>query len=394
MSCFAGPEIVNTGLIFHYDIHNTEKSWKGKPTTNLLDPNIKNWTGNAIITESSEKSPIGATCYSITDNNASAYLSISKTITVPNDSNTYTLQIYIKKTYGGTSARLGFNTGFTGGTTVAYNQRFNSDTGVATSGTVTSQNEWWKWTFQITNNSSGNTELYCYFYPATGPYNSSDNVSGTGTVVLSGIQLEQNSFATPFVDGTRTNEQSLLDLTKNNIIIPNNLTYNSDNTFMFDNADDYCTVSSNTSFSYGLGDFAWDFWVKFSTLGSNDYVLDHNSNQGVIHYYSGGLRYYNPNTATGSPLYDPTPINANVWYNVTISRISGITYFYINKNLIKQGQDLYDFSISKLTLGNYGGGGNYFFNGYLSSLKIYKGRGLSATEIQQNFETSRDRYGI
>ena len=37
------PSIVTNGLAFAYDMANIQKSWKGKPTTNIiLDPT--NWT--------------------------------------------------------------------------------------------------------------------------------------------------------------------------------------------------------------------------------------------------------------------------------------------------------------------------------------------------------------
>lgn len=35
MSLGHGASIVKTGLVFHYDMGNTAKSWKGRPTTNL-----------------------------------------------------------------------------------------------------------------------------------------------------------------------------------------------------------------------------------------------------------------------------------------------------------------------------------------------------------------------
>jgi hypothetical protein len=37
MSVYSGPEIANDGLVFAYDMGNTEKSWKGRPTTNSIN---------------------------------------------------------------------------------------------------------------------------------------------------------------------------------------------------------------------------------------------------------------------------------------------------------------------------------------------------------------------
>jgi len=41
-----------------------------------------------------------------------------------------------------------------------------------------------------------------------------------------------------------------------------------------------------------------------------------------------------------------------------------------------------------------GGGRGYFFNGKISVLRIYKGKGLSAAEVALNFNALRGRYSI
>ena len=37
---------------------------------------------------------------------------------------------------------------------------------------------------------------------------------------------------------------------------------------------------------------------------------------------------------------------------------------------------------------------NYNFDGRISNFMVYKGKGLTAAEIQQNFNAHRARYGI
>jgi hypothetical protein len=46
-----------------------------------------------------------------------------------------------------------------------------------------------------------------------------------------------------------------------------------------------------------------------------------------------------------------------------------------------------------LTIGNYGGGGNYYHYGYMSIFMVYN-VGLTAAQVSQNYNAIRGRYGI
>lgn len=405
MSLHHSPKIVTDGLVLYYDMGNTKKSWKGAPTTNLQDPNINNWTKSAIVTVLNEIFPTNDLVYSITDNNATSYLNIYKHLTVPNNSNTYTISIYIKKTYGATSARLGFNTGFSGGTIpLAYNQRFNSDTGVGTSGTTQDLDYCWRWQFQLTNNNTGNTALSCAFYPATGFYNGSDNSAAIGTAIISGIQIEQSSFATPFVNGTRTNTQSLLDLTNNNVITATNLTYNSDESFSFDGVDDYINCGNSTLLHFKRT-ATLSVWFKLNNLSFtwSPLISKMNSNGNVpsrtyaVFIYSTGQIYLCSADATGQEASVSSPIITNVWINWVgvIDRKQGIMTQYINgiKNTEAVVRLTNTISNSDPVFINQGGSGYSNFSGNVSIVQIYN-RCLSAAEIKQNFNATRGRYGI
>ena len=70
MSCHAGPNIVENGLVFCYDMNNTQKSWKGAPTTNLVGETMSIYNNvpshvTAYLEATSEKYN-GATIYKLT----------------------------------------------------------------------------------------------------------------------------------------------------------------------------------------------------------------------------------------------------------------------------------------------------------------------------------------
>ena len=388
------PSIITNGLVFCYDMNNVQKSWKGKPTTNLQLPNVIDWSNSATVTLLAELSPIGTPVYSVTDNNSGSYLASTRSITVPNDSNTYTISIYIKKTYGATSTRLGFNSGFSGGTTVAYNQRFNSDTGVGTYGSTVDLGNWWRWQFQITNNNTGNTTLYCSFYPATGFYDSGDNSAATGTAIVSSVQIEQNTFATPFVNGSRSNTQAILDLTNNNTITATNLTYNSNGTFSFNNG--YLSVPS-IDFS---NEQTIEIWLKPTENDSakrNPYNQAYGGYGTWTHEPNGTINYYYGDAGSdANPRYGHTSsftVSENEIACVCTTRNSSTSWWY--KNGIQYNSYVHSFGSLAPTSANIligtGYAGAYVGNIYL--VKLYN-RALSAAEIAQNFNAIRGRYGL
>jgi hypothetical protein len=186
----------------------------------------------------------------------------------------------------------------------------------------------------------------------------------------------------------------------NNGTLTNGPTYSSANggSIAFDGTNDYATISNNIT--PGTGDFAVSVWVYKTETTANRYVWDFGANGGTLSSGTGitqGFRYYNPTIGTGSVLYTSGPVhNINTWYNIVISRISGTTYFYSNGSLIVSAADAGNIGSwgTALTIGNYGGGGSYCHQGNISNLLVYKNKGLTAAEIQQNFNSLRGRFGI
>lgn len=400
MSLGHGSSIVRNGLVFYYDAANVQKSWKGAPVTNLFtETNLVNWSKTATVALSSYNTPFNNPSYSVYDGNTSSYLSISRSITVANDTSSYTLGLFVRKTTGGTSARLGFNSGFdTGGTTVAYNQRFNSDTGVATSGSVIDYGDWWYWYFTITNNGTGNTNLYCSFYPATGPYNGSDAATATGTAIIGEMMLVSGSTAARFVNGTRANTAVLFDLTNNNTITADSLSYASNGSFSFSGTD-WFTIPNIAAYDFS-SEQTIEIWLRPT---DNDATRRNPYNQAYggygtwTHETNGSFNYYYGDAGTDNTPYIGHTTSVLVAQNeiacMCTTRNTTESKWY--KNGVVDTTYVHSYGTLATTTAKIRIGTGYSagYIGDIYAVKIYN-RALTPAEVKQNFEALRGRYGI
>lgn len=162
----------------------------------------------------------------------------------------------------------------------------------------------------------------------------------------------------------------------------------------FDGADDYAV--SSTSSAPGTGDFAISVWVYLSNNYTNRYLWDFGANGGTLSYGTEiggrGFRYYNP-TIGVTNLYNNGVIpSTNTWYNVIISRISSVTTMYTNGVFTASAVDNGNISQTPLNIGRYGGGG-YLLYGNLGNFLYYRNKGLTAAEVQQNYDVQKSRFG-
>jgi prepilin-type N-terminal cleavage/methylation domain-containing protein len=166
---------------------------------------------------------------------------------------------------------------------------------------------------------------------------------------------------------------------------------------IFDGINDYVIVSNNIS--PGTGDFSVAAWVYKTEIVANRYIWDFGANGGTLSTgtsINNGFRYYNPTIGVRGVLYTSGPTHSiNTWYNIVISRISGSTKFYSNGVLINSANDSGNIGTwgTNFNIGRYGGGG-YIHQGNIANILVYKGKGLTLQEVQQNFNVTRGRFGL
>ncbi len=156
--------------------------------------------------------------------------------------------------------------------------------------------------------------------------------------------------------------------------------------FVFDGSNDFIDLGSSIQ-NYSL--FTTSFWINYnffdgshrSPLGDNAQTFGYHilflSGTIYIGFSSGGFNGVVHNN-----------ISANNWYNFAVTKNpSNDIRFYQNGILLGTVNNTATVSVNKI------GVGYVYDNAKISSVQFYN-RALSAQEIKNNFEATRDRYGI
>ena len=163
----------------------------------------------------------------------------------------------------------------------------------------------------------------------------------------------------------------------------------------FDGVDDRVEVNIQT---YG-NDMTWSacFYGTQSVNAINMFMGRHLPYFGF--YGGNSLIFSNLINSVQRTIYSPTNLSLNTWYcpsfTTTYDGSNTTMNIYINGNFITNGTypGTHTNSSSKFTVGDGHTPTWYPFKGLVSEVKI-QNRALSASEIQQNFNALRGRYGI
>lgn len=407
------PTTVMDGLVLYLDAANPKSYTNYNLATYSQDFENAVYSKSLTITSTGLLAPDGTlTASTLTDNSNTVWQAFSRSFTVNNDSASYNISIYIKKTTGGTSTRTGFNVSFTGGTAKSYNIRFNADTGVATGGdsnlVTTENNDYWRLSFAVSNNSTGNTTFNLAYYPATGFYNGADDATATGSHTVWGLQVTRGAALLPYKANSNDSVTAWLDLggSGSNGTLTNGPAFSNANNgiISFDGVDDYADVSPNTVGNFGTSDFTVSCWGRAAdgSTGTRGIFTKYNPHSGNgtgwFVFFRDGNVWLRITQDLVAPL-EASSISVTVptgqWYNITMRRSSYNFSLYINGSLNTSNTttNIIDCSsTAPLRIGS-GYSSGYYYSGSVGSCSIYN-RALTAVEIQQNFNALRGRYGV
>lgn len=223
-------------------------------------------------------------------------------------------------------------------------------------------------------------------------------------IVTDGLVLSVDAAnPTSYISGSTT----WRDLSGNNNSgsLVNGPTFNSVNggSIVFDGSNDYVEISPVNASSQ----FTLNFWIKCIQTGS----VGNTTYSGIINKFNGIANQRNRFLLESNfRRFYFQPIIGGVSYNINSNLFSSIqnqismcslTYngslvtFYLNTNNVGSSSlsGILDSSTSKPTIGWGADSADYYFNGNIYISQIYN-RALSDSEIQQNYNATKTRFGL
>jgi len=377
MSLSHSPQVVTDGLVFYYDMANTKKSWKGAPTTNLYADG--NFSTEALH-------PVRSGTWSIITDPRNVFARVLKA--TPSGSNQYhgrditavvstiyslQMEIFVSSDFDGTNVQMYPEQGGSGAA-VAYN--------------LSNKGTWQTLKYNGKSATTTNIRMLAYIL-------SSFTV---GYVLISNVQVEQSAIATPFINGTRSNTQAIIDLTGNNTVTANSLTYASDGTFSFNGSNTSASILNPT---ISTAVYSVMQWIRpaASLIDTTNSGNRRTPLVGVGPVWNPGYwltaRVFRVHAATE---YRDVTIN---WVNSTSWHQVGQIFDGTTCHTIIDGQILLGtrtaYAPGEVTTVLFGAetyaGAATNWNGDIGVTQFYN-RALSAEEVSQNFNAMRGRYGV
>ena len=390
----SGPNIERNGLVFGYDTgygiadNNTAtRFYPGRPTTNeISDANLMSgWSSYSSGNDGTFTTEFGTIGYRI--NNRASWNGLYKDFSLPS-TGTYTFSALFRYRGGSSSNN---------GATVYVSGWGGSDT--ATGIDKTKVNEWQRIekTVSVTDTT---LRYYLISYGGSGAVSSWDATMP---------QIEKQTTRSPFLTGTRSSTQSLIDLTKTTDIDVSNVSFDSTGQPTFDGTDDLINVNPGTFPSSWSQPFTLEAIVY---IPSSATWYNQGSGLGIVGRgsYTGSwglLRGSGDNTVyfwmrTGGNTFNPGgTIGRDKYYHILGTwNGSNQAIFYINGNQNSQ-ETSSNVGTTVDNTGNIVIGGNIAFGGSNGGygegtypvVKLYN-RALTPQEVKQNFRAYKNRFDI
>jgi hypothetical protein len=231
-------------------------------------------------------------------------------------------------------------------------------------------------------------------------------------IVTDGLVLCLDAANTKSYPGSGT-AWSDLSGNNNNGTLVNEPSYSSANkgAFAFDGTNDYVALPTNFFNFPSISNFSISLWFKSSqTTGATLFGQQNSSNPSsttgwvpVIYLRSDGLVRAEPfwTGNVNNAILSTSALNNNIWHNITTTFGSGVHKLYIDGIFNSQQSGL---SLTSFTSTYYyflGAGyvstqrnlGNIYLSGEISNFGFYNST-LTESEVRQNFQALRGRYGI
>ena len=385
MGIARGPNVINDGLVFGYDtgygIANNDTAtrfYPGETATNYLSSGNSNinvvqgadWYGHSptfTLGTSEFGTPIGTYVVGSTSYMYSRDEVLDDDLSTLS-AQTITFSIYLKRSGGSNIGTVGMRV-------------YDSVSGYTTVyAAATSEFK----RFTLTKTLGANpTRIFVMI----------DNTNG-GVIDFHSPQLEIGSTASPFVDGSRSATQSLIDL-KRTASISANVSFGSDGQPVFDGSSDHIVTPFNrgtlgdtlTMIAYYkyTGGSSRTYTPIFGGIeSSTEFFIGKNSGNTSIGVQDGN---YNGGFVTGSNAWDGN------YHQLVYTYENGTGKIYLDGVLKSSGSFTKCNTAEVISVGRESEGGGYYFLGDIPRACVYN-KVFSASEILQDFNANKNRFNI
>lgn len=382
------PRIVTRGLVFAYDMYNTDKSWKGAPATNAIFAS-PTWAGDGTDQGAFAGGSVEITDPNLMYNGLKTFLYSPKSslncylqgsgsdFPGGNPSTVWTFSCYVKREDGAAISSMN-----------VYMYYPSSDGAAA--GTVEDVGNGWYRIYRTRTGASNDIGLAGF-----------TSMAGSVKYYLSGAMLTKTDVPVRGLAGTasRSSTQALLDLSKNNYVATaSSLTYAADDTFSFASGSaDYINIPHASS---PVTNLTYEVVINPTTLPAVETYMsvwqksiNWNGTTGIsMQFIYGNFGFSFGDSWGGSVSHPQSNFTTGNYYHIvgTVTGNGGTATLYINGIQVDTGVAGTPTDTSDLTVGKGNGGS---FNGSMPVFRMYD-RCLDSTEVRQNFNAHRGRFGI
>lgn len=402
MGTSVGPDISSDGLVFGYDTgypivdnDNSTIFSKGEPTVNTLASEIFGYSGITLGTDEGGtylETNSGTTGYN--------YIKVPNITVSSNETYTWSFELKSEETITQSGNKYYFDTN-------EYSDQYSTSNDASRTGFTQIRpssliaGQWVKFSLSVTMKSDL-TGAYSYdFLNFIKPHFTSKKI------YYRNMQFEHNkSHHTPFVDGTRSSTQSLIDLKETTNIDVSNASFDSNARLSFDGTDDVITAAG-----LGISNYSAPFSMEcvFKVPTSGTWANTRKSNVfSIAGSYAGQYGIYKSGTDTiGFQIRDAstngyctsTGHSKNVYHHVIITFGGGSGMkLYINGELKSSNTTSFSGTPdnTNLYIGGqraFGGSSGSWYEGEIPIAKYYN-KELTSAEISNKFNSIRKRFGL
>lgn len=169
-----------------------------------------------------------------------------------------------------------------------------------------------------------------------------------------------------------------------------------------DGTNDKVDTDAGPDFAYGTGDFALEIWFNNTSSPTSGFGVMFSQSISGTNYFIAGINnslkaeFIFATSGAGTVTLSSNTYSLSTWNHYVATRMGSSVIVYLNTTASSATTCTQNFTNTTYlpTIGAYQGSSLNCFPGYISIVRVYKNKGLSPTEVAQNFNATRARFNI